>query len=457
LVYDTASYSPQQVLTDVKYALQQPWQLWTAEGSWVAYAIDVPPERANPSLLEEASKLAGKVMDKMKDYGLEKYENYFSSAKEGSKEPDRKFIKGMEDGWVLVRNLDKKGELVAYWRPHTQPLNHIKFTNSGTKIITTPIGANTFHVWDLAGTSQQPICTHVLQRGYTSALVLDMSLSPDDSWLSVTTNHGTTHLFSCQEKEKCLAQLRIRRQDKESTKDVPIVSAKLLKIMGNNSFHVSAIDSQGKLLLHSVDVDQSATPTIQSLSCWDFGKAKFLESSSDYKWDGSVKSSVQKSGSVRSSNPNEWHAHLDAVSYPDTARPIWSNPNLTFEIFDPQGKCQEFKSGHPDLTDLPETNQVNLYTSVALPNGFSSTNSKFPALNSAHKQVEEALSGALQSAMDTDSKEVVAPRLDKRRGRFLVYVLGTTLTQEDDLPFDDEWTVQLQMQDVEGHEAPTTS
>ncbi len=100
LVYDAVSYTPQHVITDVKYALQQPWPLWTAEGKWVAYAVDIPPERANPSLLEEASKLAGKVIDKMKDYGQEKYENYFNSGKEGPKEAERKFIKGMEDGWV---------------------------------------------------------------------------------------------------------------------------------------------------------------------------------------------------------------------------------------------------------------------------------------------------------------------------------------------------------------------
>lgn len=311
-------------------------------------------------------------------------------------------------------------------------MNHIKFSNSGTKTITTPIGASAFHIWDLAGASQ-PICTHVLQRGYTFALVLDMSFSPDDTWLSVTTNHGTTHLFSCQASDKHSAQLRIRRQEKEGAKKdhVSILSAKLLKMKDAASSQVSAIDSQGKLVLHSLDLNQSAGPTIQSLSCWDFGKSNFSESSSGYKWDVSVIPLLKNSGNVVASNTNEWHAYLDAVSYPDTSRPIWSNPNVTFDTFGPQSKQQEFKEGHPDLTDLPATNRVNLYTSVALPNGYSSTSSKFPTLNSAHKQVEEALSGALQSDMDTDSKEVIAPRMDKRRGMlFVLYNIKNKLIRK---------------------------
>lgn len=103
---------------------------------------------------------------------------------------------------------------MAHFVAHDCPVGFIAFGNGGQLVFTSNLSATTFHLFLL-----QPHPTPTLSsvqhlytlhrgnsiakvyasKGYiaTSSLkVIDCAFSADNRWLSVSTNHGTTHVFA---------------------------------------------------------------------------------------------------------------------------------------------------------------------------------------------------------------------------------------------------------------------
>lgn len=96
---------------------------------------------------------------------------------------------------MIIKDV-KNSRDVAHWRAHTTQVLKISFSSSGLKVLTSTLGSNSFLVWDLTNiTDKQPSLLYVLSRGYTPACLYDITWTKNDSWLSISTSHGTSHLY----------------------------------------------------------------------------------------------------------------------------------------------------------------------------------------------------------------------------------------------------------------------
>uniref|UniRef100_A0A8R1V578 BCAS3 WD40 domain-containing protein n=1 Tax=Pristionchus pacificus TaxID=54126 RepID=A0A8R1V578_PRIPA len=91
--------------------------------------------------------------------------------------------------------------VIARFLAHQSPLAHINFSPDGRCVATADECGNTFHVFLLlphAITVSLGAVQHLyrLHRGNTPAKLISSCWSLDGRWLTVATNHGTTHIFA---------------------------------------------------------------------------------------------------------------------------------------------------------------------------------------------------------------------------------------------------------------------
>lgn len=115
-------------------------------------------------------------------------------------------------GWVVVQDVVTQ-QIVCNFECHATALVNLAFDFSGTLLATGSTKGQNLHVYRLAsplhavvnhfkantangkrGGGQQLL--YKLQRGITHASIQDISFSQDAKWISVTSAHGTSHLFA---------------------------------------------------------------------------------------------------------------------------------------------------------------------------------------------------------------------------------------------------------------------
>lgn len=117
-------------------------------------------------------------------------------------------------GWVIVQDLVTQ-QIVCNFECHSTALVNLAFDFSGSLLATGSTKGQNLHVYRLApplhtlvkggisgskGTNASRVGSaqllYKLQRGITHATIQDISFSQDAKWISVTSAHGTSHVFA---------------------------------------------------------------------------------------------------------------------------------------------------------------------------------------------------------------------------------------------------------------------
>ena len=318
--------------------------------------------------------------------------------------------------------------------------------------MTTTLGSNSFHIWDLINTNdKQPSLIYVLSRGYTPAFIYDISWTRDDCFISVSTNHGTTHVYFLNPDNVPIASkvpnlqpvLRLKRPLNAQRLDFlsyithfiyPWVITEngarfdFITVLSNLQLAIDRFEITGNSEeILKVDLIETLNSTLNEKDspCDELDSLKTCSSNNSQKLQDS------------------WHACVYVESY--KCQPFWSLNHVTFSTFEKEIPAFGFQKGLPDLTGFPGTKAFSMIESIALPNGYfliflkcrsTMSSSQFPAL-----KWNEEISGSLQNAMsinmDKNEAMILHPRLDQKC--------------RNDVSFEDEWTVQVegvQMEDM---------
>lgn len=104
-------------------------------------------------------------------------------------------------GMVIVRDIAKK-TVIAQFRAHKSPILSLCFDPSGTLLVTASVQGHNIHVFrimpGLSGESSGAasyVHLYRLQRGFTNAVIQDISFSSNSNWILISSSRGTSHLF----------------------------------------------------------------------------------------------------------------------------------------------------------------------------------------------------------------------------------------------------------------------
>ncbi|GAV60852.1 WD40 domain-containing protein/BCAS3 domain-containing protein [Cephalotus follicularis] len=108
-------------------------------------------------------------------------------------------------GMVIVRDIVSK-VVIAQFRAHKSPISALCFDPSGTILVTASVQGHNINVYKImpglsgnssacdAGSSY--VHLYRLQRGFTNAVIQDISFSDDSNWIMISSSRGTSHLFA---------------------------------------------------------------------------------------------------------------------------------------------------------------------------------------------------------------------------------------------------------------------
>ncbi|KAL5730971.1 hypothetical protein ACHQM5_003742 [Ranunculus cassubicifolius] len=108
-------------------------------------------------------------------------------------------------GTVIVRDIVRK-TVITQFRAHRNPVSALCFDPSGTLLVTASVQGHTINVFRImpsvsgnssgADSDESYIHLYKLQRGYTNAVIQDISFSEDSHWIMISSSRGTSHLFA---------------------------------------------------------------------------------------------------------------------------------------------------------------------------------------------------------------------------------------------------------------------
>ncbi|KAK1407051.1 hypothetical protein QVD17_38662 [Tagetes erecta] len=101
-------------------------------------------------------------------------------------------------GMVIVRDVVSKS-VIAQFKAHDSPIASLCFDPSGTLLVTASVHGHSFNVFCiLPGPTNGASYIHLyrLQRGFTNAVIQDISFSVDSRWITISSSRGTSHLFA---------------------------------------------------------------------------------------------------------------------------------------------------------------------------------------------------------------------------------------------------------------------
>ncbi|KAL6553426.1 hypothetical protein OROGR_007268 [Orobanche gracilis] len=102
---------------------------------------------------------------------------------------------------VIVRDIVNK-TVIAQFKAHKSPILSLCFDPSGTLLVTASIQGHNINVFRImpgsSGFSSEPSYVHLyrLQRGFTNAVIQNISFSSDSRWIMISSSRGTSHLFA---------------------------------------------------------------------------------------------------------------------------------------------------------------------------------------------------------------------------------------------------------------------
>ncbi|KAK9268924.1 hypothetical protein L1049_000689 [Liquidambar formosana] len=108
-------------------------------------------------------------------------------------------------GMVIVRDIVSKS-VIAQFRAHKSPISALCFDPSGTLLVTASVQGHNINVFRImpglpGSSSGSDACSsyvhlYRLQRGFTNAVIQDISFSNDSNWIMISSSRGTSHLFA---------------------------------------------------------------------------------------------------------------------------------------------------------------------------------------------------------------------------------------------------------------------
>ncbi|KAG6689534.1 hypothetical protein I3842_11G180400 [Carya illinoinensis] len=108
-------------------------------------------------------------------------------------------------GMVIIRDIVSK-VVIAQFRAHKSPISALCFDPSGTLLVTASVQGHNINVFKIipglpgsscasdAGASY--VHLYRLQRGFTNAVIQDLTFSDDSNWIMISSSRGTSHLFT---------------------------------------------------------------------------------------------------------------------------------------------------------------------------------------------------------------------------------------------------------------------
>lgn len=169
------------------------------------------PDFKSKSPGEKATEIVSKIgmgAGRLGEIGLRSVQQYFNTNDEKGAEGEKKL--DVQDGVVVIRNARNADcEIIAHWKPHKHPISHLVFNSAQTLLFTCSTNGKTISAWNIlnclspqgsASKTTIPTCVMTFSRGFTPALITDLSPSLDDRWLAVSTSRGTVHLYNIEPK-----------------------------------------------------------------------------------------------------------------------------------------------------------------------------------------------------------------------------------------------------------------
>ncbi|KAI3456987.1 hypothetical protein Pfo_013650 [Paulownia fortunei] len=167
---------------------------------------------------KESSKQLAAGIVTLGDMGYKKLSRYYSELlPEGNNCPSgtaRVKVHGVANGqspdadsvgMVIVRDVVSK-TVIAQFRAHKSPISSLCFDPSGTLLVTASVQGHNINVFRImpgisgasSGAASVPSYVHLyrLQRGFTNAVIQDISFSSDSQWIMISSSRGTSHLFA---------------------------------------------------------------------------------------------------------------------------------------------------------------------------------------------------------------------------------------------------------------------
>ncbi|XP_039057738.1 autophagy-related protein 18f-like [Hibiscus syriacus] len=164
---------------------------------------------------KESSKQLAAGIVTLGDMGYKKISKYlpdsYSSQKsgnpgwEGNGNVNGHFLDTDNIGMVIVRDIVSK-VIIAQFRAHKSPISALCFDPSGTLLVTASVQGHNINVFKIMPGFQgstyacdvSASYSHLyrLQRGFTNAVIQDISFSDDSNWIMISSSRGTSHLFA---------------------------------------------------------------------------------------------------------------------------------------------------------------------------------------------------------------------------------------------------------------------
>ncbi|KAF4395901.1 hypothetical protein G4B88_028071 [Cannabis sativa] len=112
---------------------------------------------------------------------------------------------GNNVGMVIVKDIVSKA-VIAQFRAHKSPISALCFDPSGILLVTASVQGHNINVFKImpghAGsssacdTASSYVHLYRLQRGFTNAVIQDISFSDGSNWIMISSSRGTNHLFA---------------------------------------------------------------------------------------------------------------------------------------------------------------------------------------------------------------------------------------------------------------------
>ncbi|KAG9159585.1 hypothetical protein Leryth_013567 [Lithospermum erythrorhizon] len=199
VVSNSARVSPQHLMPSTSFSNT------ASSGSLVAHYA------------KESSKHLAAGIVTLGDIGIKKLSRYYSEHLPDNSNPQsgsaRVRVQGIANGhsvdadsvgMVIVRDTVSK-TVITQFRAHKSPISSLCFDPCGTLLVSASVQGHNINVFRiLPGVSSNSACAdpgssyvhlYRLQRGFTNAVIQDISFSNDSQWILVSSSRGTSHLF----------------------------------------------------------------------------------------------------------------------------------------------------------------------------------------------------------------------------------------------------------------------
>ncbi|XP_076893256.1 autophagy-related protein 18f-like [Bidens hawaiensis] len=139
-------------------------------------------------------------------------------------------------GMVIVRDVVSKS-VIAQFKAHDSPIASLCFDPSGTLLVTASVHGHNFNVFRIipgATNGASYIHLYKLQRGFTNAVIQDISFSIDSRWITISSSRGTSHLFAIS-----LSEITVNNNNIQSPYDAanrpPVTLSAVSRIRSGNN------------------------------------------------------------------------------------------------------------------------------------------------------------------------------------------------------------------------------